>query len=114
MSLKGISEKIMNDGTTAIMVRFQYQSVTYPIKNFTSLFGCRTKTQAKNKLIEVKSLIAEGKNPFVNSSSTLNIIWENRVDYFTKDKKWNDWIFHFILPPVSLPAFHFFESQTSI
>jgi len=22
--------------------------------------------------------------------------------------------FHFILPPVSLPAFHFFESQTSI
>ena len=90
MSLKGISEKIMNDGTTAIMVRFQYQSVTYPIKNFTSLFGCRTKTQAKNKLIEVKSLIAEGKNPFVNSSSTLNIIWENRVDYFTKDKKWND------------------------
>ena len=25
-----------------------------------------------------------------------------------------EWIFHFILPPVSLSAFHFFESQTSI
>ena len=25
-----------------------------------------------------------------------------------------EWIFHFILPPVSLPAFHFYESQTSI
>ena len=24
------------------------------------------------------------------------------------------WIFHFILPPVSLQAFHFYESQTSI
>ena len=24
------------------------------------------------------------------------------------------WIFHFILPPVSLPAFHFYEPQTSI
>lgn len=32
-----------------------------------------------------------------------------------KEIKWLfDWIFHFILPPVSLSAFHFFESQTSI
>ena len=36
------------------------------------------------------------------------------LKYILKSFSNSKWLFHFILPPVSLPAFHFFESQTSM
>ena len=44
------------------------------------------------------------------------INYNKNVEYYTGNpvKIITDCIFHFILPPISLPAFHFFESQTSI
>lgn len=89
MSFNGITEKIMEDGSTAIMVRFQHLSIRYPIKNFTNIFGCRTKTAARNELIKVKSMISEGRNPFIDSKSTLNDIWEDKVQVFANKGTWN-------------------------
>ena len=51
--LRGITEKTMSNKTIAIMVRFKYNSTTYPIKNFTKLYGCKTRTQARKKLNEI-------------------------------------------------------------
>ena len=79
MAYKGITEKTLSDGSKNIYVRFKYQSVTYPIKNFTRLFGCTTPTQAKEKLDEIKVEIAKGIDPFVTSYNTLNEIFEERV-----------------------------------
>ena len=90
MSFNGITEKKMEDGSIAVMVRFQHMSIRYPLKNFTTLFGCRTKTQARNKLIEVKAMISEGKNPFVNSKNNLNEIWEDRIEILSAKGTWGE------------------------
>ena len=87
---QGISTKTLQNGSTAIMVRFKYQSTTYPVKNFTKLFGCTTETQANNKLNEVKVLISNGVDPFSNTPYTLNEIWSKRLETKEKSGEWKN------------------------
>ena len=54
MAYKGITKKKMSDGSIALMVRFKHQGITYPIKNFTKLFGSATEKMASEKLSEVE------------------------------------------------------------
>ena len=78
---KGIYTKTLNDGTKAIYVRFKYLGKTYPIKNFTKLFNCRTEKQAYDKLQEVKVDIRNGDNPFNPQGKTLNDYWQKWKKY---------------------------------
>lgn len=72
---RGISKK---DGQ--IYVRFKYLNVTYPIKNFTKLYGCTTEASAKKQLDKVKVQISEGQDPFKTRGASLD-------DYFYKNLK---------------------------
>ena len=87
---KGISTKIMTDGSKAIMVRFKYQNKTYPVKNFTKLYGCKTETQADKKLDEIKVLISQGKNPLTSSPITLNDFWYERFQEKVDSGEWTN------------------------
>lgn len=87
---KGISTKIMKDGSKAIMVRFKFQNRIYPVKNFTKLFGCKTETQAYNKLQEVKVLIAQGNNPLIYTPHTLNDFWDQRLEEKVASGEWTN------------------------
>jgi len=87
-NFKGISTKTLKNGNKAIMVRFKHQCKTYPVKNFTKLFGCKTEDQANTKLAEVKVLISQGKNPFLTTPNTLNDLWYQRLQ---KKKKSGEW-----------------------
>ena len=80
--LKGITEKKLKDGTTAIYVRFKYLGKTYPVKNFTKLYGSSTKTAAYNKLQKLKVLLSDGIDPFNTMGKSLN-------DYFYKSLELN-------------------------
>ena len=86
---KGISTKKLKNGTTAIMVRFKYDNTIYPVKNFTKLYGSRTKSEAKAQLDKIKVGISQGIKPFVDTPFTLNDIWAKRLQ--TKEKN-NEWI----------------------
>lgn len=88
--LRGITEKKMKNGTNAIMVRFKYDGTTYPVKNFTKLFGCKTRTQARDKLNECKVLLSKGEDPFIHTPTTLTEIWEQRVRNKKASGEWND------------------------
>jgi len=87
-SYKGITTKTLKNGDTAVMVRFKYLSTTYPVKNFTKLFGCEDEQQAHEKLKEVKVLISNGIDPFLNTPYTLNEIWYERLKKNEKSGKW--------------------------
>lgn len=80
MSFDGITEKVMNDGTKAIMVRYKVGGKSYPVRNFTKYFNCKTKTQAKKKLAEVKTLIRQGDDPFGGIRITLDDVWKHWVE----------------------------------
>jgi len=86
----GISKKVMKDGSTAIFVRFKYLNTTYPVKNFTKLFGCNTEKQAYDKLNEVKLLISQGKNPFVNTAVTFDQLFVKRTEEQVRDGAWKE------------------------
>ena len=86
---KGITEKKLKNGTTAIMVRFKYDNTIYPVKNFTKLYGSRTRSEAKSQLDKIKVGISQGIKPFVDTPFTLNDIWKKRLE--TKEKN-NEWI----------------------
>lgn len=88
--LRGITEKKMKNGTTAIMVRFKYDGTTYPVKNFTKLFGCENRTQARDKLYECKVMLSKGEDPFIHTPTTLTEIWEQRVKNKKASGEWND------------------------
>ncbi len=88
--LRGITEKKMKNGKTAIMVRFKYDGTTYPIKNFTKLFGCNTRTGARDKLAECKIMLSKGENPFIINPDTLTAIWEQRIADKRKTGEWNE------------------------
>jgi len=86
---KGISTKILKNGEVAVMVRFKYLSRTYPLKNFTKLFGCRTEKQAFDKLNqEIKKELSEGKDPFNAQTKNLDYYFYERYDLMIKGKKW--------------------------
>lgn len=90
MDLRGITEKIMANGEKNIMVRFKFQSRTYPVKNFTKLFGSRTRKEAGLMLIEVKAELAKGKNPFKKTKEFLNDIWEHKIEQNRKNGEWGE------------------------
>lgn len=85
---KGISKKKMKDNSTSIMVRFKHQGITYPVKNFTKLFGCRTEKEASLKLGEVRSLISKGIDPFATSFNNLDEIFKARVELNLSKNYW--------------------------
>lgn len=87
---RGITERKMKNGTTAIMVRFKYDNTIYPVKNFTKLFGSTTKTHALEKLTECKVMLSKGENPFISTPTTLTQIWEQRVKDKKQSKEWSE------------------------
>lgn len=89
MAYSGITTKSTKNGAKNIYVRFKHQSKTYPVKNFTKLFGCKTEKQAFDKLQEVKLLISQGENPFISSPTSLNDIFYAWKDKMIKNGIWN-------------------------
>lgn len=87
---KGISKKIMKDKSVHIMVRFKHNGITYPIKNFSKLFGSQSEKDAFEKLNEVKSLLSKGIDPFAKTLNSLNELYEEMAESFTKSKQWNE------------------------
>ena len=87
---QGITKKTMSNGEINIFVRFKHLSKTYPVKNFTKLYGCKTETQAKNKLEEIKVLISQGKNPFLTNIEDLNYLFYKRLKEKLKNKEWEE------------------------
>ena len=86
---KGISTKILKNGETAVMVRFKYLGRTYPLKNFTKLFGCRTEAAAFKTLDqEIKKELSEGRDPFNSQTKNLDYYFYERYDSMIKAKKW--------------------------
>jgi len=85
---KGITEKKMKNGTIAIMVRFKYDNTIYPVKNFTKLYGCKTRSEAKTQLDKIKVGISQGIKPFVDTPFTLNDIWAKRLETKRISKEW--------------------------
>lgn len=84
----GITTKQTKDGSSVVMVRFKHLSKTYPIKNFTKLYGCKTQLQAYNKLQEVKLEISKGRDPFIGSLISLNDIFDDRLKQKVKNGDW--------------------------
>jgi len=85
---QGITKKILNNGEEAIFVRFKYLSKTYPVKNFTKLYNCKTIKQAFDKLQEVKVLIRENKDPFSSKVNNLNTLFYEKLEENLNNKKW--------------------------
>ena len=86
----GISSKKLKDGTTAIMVRFKYLGKSYPYKNFTKLFGCKTQKSAYDKLNEVKALLSKNIDPFNPQGKKLNDYFYSKVEKNKKDGSWRE------------------------
>lgn len=85
---KGITEKKLKDGSTCIMVRFKYLGITYPIKNFTKLYGCTKKSEALSKLGEVKTLLSQNIDPFKKSLETFAEIYEDKLNTNEANGTW--------------------------
>lgn len=86
----GITTKIDKSNNIQILVRFKHQSTTYPVKNFTKLFGCKTQKQAYDKLQEVKISITKGQNPFNPAGNTLNDIFKRKIENKRLSKEWSE------------------------
>lgn len=88
MGFPGISTKKMKNGSNAIMVRFKHNGITYPVKNFTKLFGSKTESEANEKLREIKVSLSKGKDPFSSSPTVLNELWKERLKLNEKNNVW--------------------------
>jgi len=77
---KGIFSKKFSDGSVNIFARFTYDGTSYPNKNFTKLYGCKTESSAYAQLIEIKRLISLGKDPFSKTYSNLKEIFIARKE----------------------------------
>jgi len=88
MAYKGISSKKSKDGTISIYARFKHNNKTYPVKNLTKLFGCKTEKQGRDKLEEIKILISQGKNPFNTTINNLNVLFEKTREEKYKSGEW--------------------------
>lgn len=86
----GIKIKKLKNGTEAVYVLFQYENKRYPEKNFTKLFGCRTKEEAAKKLAEIKIEISKGRDPFTVPKISLNDYYESLAIRNLKTKRWNE------------------------
>ena len=87
---KGISKKIMKDKSTHIMVRFKHNGITYPVKNFTKLFGCRTEKEAFEMLGDIKNQLSKNINPFVKTPNSLNELFDEMSEKLTKNLTWSE------------------------
>lgn len=87
---KGITKKVMKDKSINIMVRFKHNGVTYPVKNFTSLFGCTTEKSAFELLNKFKSELSKGKNPFAKTPNSLNELFEEMSEKLIKKLQWSE------------------------
>lgn len=90
MNYRGITTKIMKDGTKSIMVRFKYLGKTYPVKNFTKIYGIKTQKKANEKLYEIKKLISEGKDPFAKQVNTINDLFDERLQVMSENGTWSE------------------------
>lgn len=88
MAYKGITLKSLKDGSKHYYVRFKHNGKTYPLKNFTKLYGCRTEKQTFEKLQEVKLLISRGKDPFILTGHSLNNIFDERLEQKVANSDW--------------------------
>ncbi|MDF1877780.1 tyrosine-type recombinase/integrase, partial [Sulfurimonas sp. SAG-AH-194-L11] len=87
----GITTKKLKNGETAIMVRFKYLGKTYPLKNFTKLFNCRTEYQAFITLNEeVKKQLTDGKDPFNSQTKNLDYYFDERYKIQIIKKEWRE------------------------
>ena len=86
----GISSKKLHDGTIAIMVRFKYLGKSYPVKNFTKLFGCKTQKSAYDKLNEVKTLLSKNIDPFNPQGKKLDDYFFKKVEKNKTDGSWRE------------------------
>lgn len=84
----GITSKTLQDGSTAIMVRFKYLGKSYSVKNFTKLFGCKTQKSAYDKLNEVKALLSKNIDPFNPQGKKLNDYFYSKVEKNKADGSW--------------------------
>lgn len=87
---RGISTKKMKDGSSAIIVRFKHNGITYPIKNLTKLYGCKTEKEGFEKLNEIKLLLSKGKDPFSSSDGTLQQLFETKIELNQKNGVWTE------------------------
>ncbi len=90
---QGITTKTDKNNNTQIMVRFMFEGKHYPIKNFTKLYGCKTKAQASKKLDEIKVMISKGQNPFIKSENNLDEIFRKKVE---RKRASGEWVEHTI------------------
>jgi|GEM_PF-5122283 len=63
---------IMEDGSENFIVRFSYKGTRYSDKNFTHLYQCKSAKSASEKLVIIKDLIDNNKNPFKQTMDTVN------------------------------------------
>jgi integrase len=82
---RGISTK-----NGQIYVRFKYLSKTYPVKNFTKLYGCTTEKTANDKLKEIKVSISAGQDPFTTKCETLDDYFYERLELNKNNGTWSD------------------------
>lgn len=80
---KGITTK-----NGQIYVRFKYLNVTYPIKNFTKLYGCTTESSAYKKLQEVKVLLSNNEDVYGKRGDTLSEYFYANLEENVKNGKW--------------------------
>ena len=85
----GITTKIDKNNNIQILVRFKHLSTTYPVKNFTKLFGCKTQKQAFDKLQEIKILITKGQNPFNPMGNKLDEIFKRKIENKRLSQEWS-------------------------
>ncbi|MEA3354086.1 MAG: hypothetical protein U9Q33_09755 [Campylobacterota bacterium] len=90
MGYAGIKTKTLKNGSKNIYVQFKYLSKRYPEKNFTKLFGSTTEKQAYDKLQEIKLLISQGKDPFIQTKETLNDLYDERKTIKLKNNEWKE------------------------
>jgi len=90
MAASGITKKTLKNGTENIMVRFKYLGKTYPVKNFTKLFGCNTITTAKEKLNEIKIELSKGNDPFNCQTKNLDYYFDEAYRINIIKKIWRE------------------------
>jgi len=88
MGKENVTIKTLKNGTKNYYVRFMFQGREYPVKNFTKLYGCKTKKSTLERLAEVKIEISKGRNPFVPTKETLNDLYEERKKTSLKNGTW--------------------------
>jgi integrase len=88
MKKDNITIKTLKNGTKNYYVRFMFQGKEYPVKNFTKLYGCKTKKTTLSKLEEIKIDISKGRNPFVLTKETLNELYDERKKISLKNGTW--------------------------